>query len=104
MTSRTRPRLSVGEVPVLTTFIRGYLHQDALVEYGSARAAMEAFCQDASASERQALLGEAERVLTWGGRPGMRQVRRQLEQLGSSWTPRTRAQLVEMLDVLRSAT
>ena len=60
MTGRDRPapRLDAAHRDALIAFVRGYLHEDVLAEYGSAEGAAHAFAEDASDAERQ-LVAEA---------------------------------------------
>ena len=53
-----------GQAPALARFARAYLHEDFMVEYGSAAGAAAAFRADASADERQALARDFARLAT----------------------------------------
>jgi hypothetical protein len=105
MTAKRRSRrddrqfIDPADFPVLRTFCRGYLHQDLLMDHGSAHAAARAFMRDAEPAERRRLAAE------WAG---LTQASRTvpalahaLRALGASWTPRTRAEARELDEALR---
>jgi len=88
--------------PALTAFAKGYLHEDFPEVHGSARDAAAAFAAEASPEERRQLVDELQsltRVLA--GLP-VRVVRRFVtDDLGSRWEPKSREELLELLDVIR---
>ena len=90
-----------ADYPVLSTFCRGYLHQDLLLDDGSGPAAARAFVRDAEPAERRRLAVEwarlTQRAVT------VRALAHALRALGASWTPRTRAEARELDDALRSS-
>jgi len=92
------PVVSREEFPELAAFVRGYLHEDYLVEYGSAEAARDVFLADASADERRALADECRAFLaTVAGQP-VSVVRRILtHDLGCAWRPARTADVVAVL-------
>ena len=57
-----RPPFTAADVPSLSAFARGYLHQDMGREYGTADGAVESFRRDASEVERQALADDVRRL------------------------------------------
>ncbi len=83
-----RPTLSADDVPALVGFARAYLHEDVLIEYGSAVQAVRAFCQDASPTEQTALATDFARLITaaagWSAATLARWFR---EHLGAAWSP-----------------
>jgi len=100
---REGPVLSREEFPELSAFVRGYLHEDYLVEYGSAEAARDVFLADASAEERRALADECRTFLaTVVGQP-VSVVRRILtHDLGCAWRPNRTTDVVAVLEPLVS--
>lgn len=89
--------------PALRSFCRGYLHEDALVEYGSAAGAVEAFDADASAGERRALRSDWRRFEAESeGWPLDRVAARFSTVLGAGWTPASRADLDALAAALRT--
>ena len=87
------------DFPALAQFFGGYLHQDFLLDHGSAPAAARSFRADASPDEARAVDDELERLLTLTERWTVTQIRRFLKSLGAAWLPSTRADL----EALRSA-
>ena len=106
MTKRRRTQtsraLSGDPFPALRAFLRGYLHQDFAAVHGSVRAAAEAFLADASAEERKRLIGELETLVETVGKQKTRSVRGLItDGLGSGWMPRSKEEILELLDALR---
>ena len=87
------------DFPALAQFFGGYLHQDFLLEHGSAPAAARSFRADASPDEARAVDDELDRLLAMTERWTVTQIRRFLKSLGAAWLPSTRADL----ETLRSA-
>jgi hypothetical protein len=95
MRRRRVPRAS--ELPHLAAFVRAYFHEDLIVEYGSATAAVDAFVRDASMAERQAVARELERVADALEKKSAEQVSRFFgETLRAAWAPSS-AQELRML-------
>lgn len=63
-TNQSAGEISARDFPALRTFLRGYLHQDAADEYGSAEEAARQFCRDADTAQRTAVAEEWERLLS----------------------------------------
>jgi CdiI immunity protein len=79
-----------ADLPALTAFVRGYLHEDVLAEHGSALDAATAFAGDASRDERRQLIDELERVArALDGRSTTDVTRFFAHDLRSAWTPAT---------------
>lgn len=97
MISGTDPR----EYSALTRFLRGYLHQDAAVEYGSARAAAQQFRKDADERETAIVHSELERLLTETSALSVADLNRALQQLGSAWQFRSRKEVEQILSGLK---
>ena len=98
------PSLSADDVPALAEFARAYLHQDVLVEHGSAVEAVRAFCRDASMRETRALVVDLAHVITkaaeWQGDNLARWFR---DDLGAAWGPDSFDDLVELAAAAASA-
>ena len=88
--------------PALTAFAKGYLHEDFPEVHGSARDAAAAFSSEASPEERRQLAGELESLTSLLARLPVRAVRRFItDDVGSRWEPKSREELVELLEVIR---
>jgi contact-dependent growth inhibition (CDI) system CdiI-like immunity protein len=83
-----RPMLSANDVPALAGFARAYLHQDVLIEHGSAAEAVRAFCRDSTGPEQAALTSDFARLIAaaadWPPAVLARWFR---ENLGAAWSP-----------------
>ena len=84
---------------MLSTFLRGYLHEDWMADYETAVEARDTFLADASADERREFAMECrtfhERTSTLSFEDLTRVIG---ESLGSAWAP---ADVAEVHDVLR---
>jgi CdiI immunity protein len=73
------------DFPYLREFARGYLHQDAIAEYGSAEGAAKAYVNDLSGESRKAVAAEINwfRVATrdWA----LEELREAFAILGAAW-------------------
>jgi len=95
-------RVDRKEYAALVSFLRGYLHQDAAVEHGSAIAAAHAFRKDAGERETTVVGVELERLLSAADGLPFSQLQRMLEQdLGSSWHFRNREELEQLRHALK---
>lgn len=101
MPSRRLP--GAADLPALTAFARGYLHEDVNIEYGSGLDAATAFVNDASAEERRQLIDDLERVVrACEGRGAKARIARFFtEELRASWTPATLADLRALIARIR---
>jgi hypothetical protein len=101
---RTRRLPRAADLPALTAFARGYLHEDVLAEHGSALDAATAFAQDASPDERHQLLDELERVAhALAASPASRVTRFFTHDLRAAWTPATVDDLRSLIARIRAA-
>ena len=100
-----KPRLPrASELPNLTAFVRAYLHEDVIAEHGSASAAMDAFAQDASAAERQALTRELERVARALARRSIAEMTDFFsDTLRAGWTPSSQHDLRQLIARIEAA-
>ena len=88
--------------PALRAFLRGYLHQDYAAVHGSMRAAADAFRADASADERDQLVRELESLAEIVTATRARALRGFIsEEMGGGWIPKSREEILELLDALR---
>jgi hypothetical protein len=91
-----------SDFPALTSFARGYLHEDFPDVHGSAVAAAAAFSEDANPEERRQLVQEVEALARVAEGRSVRDLRRFMTRaLGSRWEPRSRDEIMELLDALR---
>ena len=78
--------------PALVQFFRGYLHQDAAAEYGSAEAAVRGFKADADARQWRTLQGEWQEFLKSTRGKSLAEINSFLTgPLGGSWTFATKS-------------
>jgi hypothetical protein len=83
--------------------MRGYLHEDFVEEYGSARAAFAAFCRDASPAEVRQLAAEWERLSAATAGWSMDAIASLMtKDLGGSWMPRSARELKLVSRLLQS--
>ena len=85
----------------LTRFLRGYLHQDAALDYGSAPAAAQQFRKDADEGETAVVHSELERLLAETASLPIADLNRTLQQLGSAWRFRSREEVQQILQGLK---
>ena len=94
-------QIDPAEYAALSNFLRGYLHQDAAVEYGSPATAARQFRKDADERETAVVHSELERLLSEAARLSASDLSRMLETLGSSWRFRSREEVEQLLDALK---
>ena len=85
----------------LSRFLRGYLHQDAAVEYGSAEAAAHQFRKDADERETAVVHSELESFLADNDGIPISGLTKALEALGSSWRFQSREEIEALLKALK---
>jgi hypothetical protein len=101
----TKRALRSSRFPVLTSLVRGYLHEDFPDVHGSVLAAVAAFCADASPDERRKLVRELETLVKWSaGRPAQDMQNFLTSELGSRWEPASRDEILELLQAVRMGT
>jgi hypothetical protein len=93
--------INPGEYSALTTFLRGYLHQDAAIEYGSPAAAARQFRRDADERETSIVHSELDRLLSETVSLPISSLARVLEDLGSSWHFGSREDIERLRDALK---
>lgn len=85
---RPAPEVTRLALPMLATFLRGYLHEEWTADYETAVEARQAFLEDASPAERLAFARECEAFHTLTARLSFDELVRVLhEALGSAWQP-----------------
>ena len=93
--------ISLSQYAALTTFFRGYLHQDAPIEYHSPVAAAQVFRRDADEREAIVVHSELDRLLHATRGVSIQELQRILEELGCSWHFRNVEELEEVRDALK---
>lgn len=93
--------IDCSQYAALSRFFRGYLNQDAPVEYGSPVAAAKSFHKDADAGETAIVRSELDRLLSTTARSSLQELANILEQLGCSWHFRTRKEVEQLRDALK---
>ena len=93
--------IDAREYAALVRFLRGYLHQDAVVEYGSAAGAAQQFRKDADEREAAIVHSELERLLAETSTLSIADLNRTFQQLGSAWHFRWREEVEEILEGLK---
>jgi len=94
-------RIDLSQYPALSNFLRGYLHQDAPVEYGSSLAAAHQFRRDADERETLVVRGELDRLLWVTAQSSESELANILTALGSSWHFTSRKEIEQLRDALR---
>jgi contact-dependent growth inhibition (CDI) system CdiI-like immunity protein len=81
------PPISAADFPALSSFLRGYLHQDMKDEYGSPEAAARSFWSDADEQERASVAEQWTQFLNRTDEHPLSEVNRVLTvTLGSSYS------------------
>ena len=97
---RPAPEITRGAFPVLSTFLRGYLHEDWQLDYETARDARQEFLEDATRAEREAFLAECEIFHARTAQLSFAELREVLAgALGSAWEPDDADDVREVLRV-----
>jgi hypothetical protein len=89
------------EYAALSRFVRGYLHQDSALEYGSAPAAAQQFRKDADERESAVVHAELERLLAETSALSIADLNHALQRLGSKWQFRSREEVEQILERLK---
>ena len=93
--------INESQYAALATFLRGYLHQDSEIEYGSPVAAARAFHKDADVGETTVVRSELDRLLSITAQLPFNELANALEKLGCNWRFRARIEVEEMRDALK---
>jgi CdiI immunity protein len=81
------PPISATDFPALSSFLRGYLHQDMKEEYGLPERAARAFWSDAAEQERSSVAEQWAQFLDRTAERSLSEVNRELTvTLGSSYS------------------
>ena len=101
---RVAAGLDESSCPALAIFAGGYLHEDLVVEYGSAAEAAWSFCHDAELEEVAALAREWELVESIARHLPLAEVADLLaNRFGSAWRPLSRDEIAAVGAELRRA-
>lgn len=90
--------VTTNEFPAIRAFVRGYLHQDAVPEYGSATAAAQQFCRDADSKQMAVLRREWEQFRRRN--PSLGDINSSLLKLGSAWEFQSIDEFERMLEAI----
>ncbi len=93
--------IDARQYAALSRFLRGYLHQDTAVEYGSAGAAAQQFRKDADERGTAIVHSELERLLAETSTLSIADLNSALQQLGSAWQFHSRKEVEQILDRLK---
>ena len=97
---RPAPEITRGAFPVLSTFLRGYLHEDWQLDYETTREARDEFLKDATGAEREAFLAECEIFHARTAPLSFAELREVIAgALGSAWEPENPDEVREVLRV-----
>ncbi len=88
---------AAADFPHLNEFVRGYLHEDLVPEYGNPYKAALAYLKELPAKEHPGLAEEAKRMRTAAQQWSTRQLNEQLAKMGSKWTFVTSDEFLEIL-------
>ena len=94
-------QINPADYAALSNFFRGYLHQDAPIEYGSLPAAAHAFRRDADERETTIVRSELERLLSETETVSDSKLASIIAILGASWHFRTRKEVEQLRDALK---
>jgi hypothetical protein len=106
MTPRRRAHgaLTSGDLPALQSIARGYLHQDVMIDHDNVIGAARAFTTDASPDERRAAIADLRRLVDLSRRWTAKRLERFFrDELGAAWSPRSKGDLLALLDALEPA-
>ena len=87
----------------LQDFLGGYLHEDFVEEYGSAKEALETFLSDASGDEIQNVKEEWERFRTLLKDLPFAETQAALHRLGAAWQPESPSEISALDEILSKA-
>jgi hypothetical protein len=98
-----RPSMSAAHRDSLRAFARAYLHEDVLIDYGSAAGAAAAFAADANAGERERLADALDRLSELAGDDALAALTRFFwRELRCSWEPASMAEVRAMAAAVRA--
>ncbi len=104
MTGASPVRLTRRDLEALSAFARGYLHEDAVAEYGSAVGAAKAYAADASEEDRRRVAAALEALASAvHGRPPAALRRFLRRQVRSAWAPDDAEDLKALADTIYGA-
>jgi hypothetical protein len=89
-----------AEFPLFSEFVRGYLHQDAIPEHGTAVGAAKAYLEDLSDKDRMALAKEIRGMREAFKKMKPAELTRRLHQMGTAWTFESDHEFEQVLSTL----
>lgn len=92
--------LNPAHFPLFAEFVRGYLHQDVVPEYGNAIAAAKAYLADLNVKDLAALAKEATALRHALADKTIAALNTELRSLGSQWNFTSTAEFETMLAIL----
>lgn len=98
MTKRAAP---AEEFPALRAFMHGYLHEDYVEEYGSARNAVREFRADADEEEFSAVAVQWRRFFDGAKSKPIETVQTVIRELGGGWRPASHAEIQALTKLFR---
>jgi CdiI immunity protein len=99
----TPPNIDVREFAALREFLRGYLHEDFMQEYGSVGNAVRQFAQDTDHEQRAEVVRQWEKFLELTRPQPLPVVAGLLiTRLGSAWSPRHPTELEDLTNYMRA--
>ena len=98
--SSSNEAVTPDRFPLFAEFLRGYLHQDAVPEYGDPLRAAKAYLSDLATNDHSALSREVELIKTALAGRTINIVNSELNQLGSQWIFTSTDEFETMLAIL----
>ena len=96
-----KARICVAKFKTLAVFLQGYLHQDFRAEYKTPKAALAAYCREATPGEVKRLKTELARFVKASRVWPFSMVQETLgREFHCGWLPRRRADLAQLLAAL----
>ena len=97
----TQSGIDPSQYGALSYFLRGYLHQDAVVEYGSSIGAAQAFRKDADERETIVVRSQLDHLLSVTAKSTDSELEKIIAVLGSSWRFSSRKEVEQLRDALK---
>ena len=102
MRDRNESEINSADYSALSNFLRGYLHEDSVLEYNSPTAAARAFRRDADERETAIVRSELDHLLQLTSAMPESQLIRILENdLGCQWHFHSRGEVEQLRDAMK---
>lgn len=102
MIDRTDSEINPADYSALSNFLRGYLHEDSVLEYDSVRTAAQAFRRDAEERETAIVRSELDHLLqATSARPESQLIRILENDLGCRRHLHSRKEVEQLRDALK---